>query len=389
MNDFPDPESRIVDRLAPAMFSLAVVFVLLLGALIVVRVDIPRVVELEALERAAASEAAGRGTDIAAGGATDGADRGDVGTGSGLVGAGPVGVLALGRLGEAVAEDAERSLWLARADRAGDVLLIALLALWPLFWLEYLVTLPHQRHRPFARAALPRLFACLVPPWRLATPSGARDDRVWLPTLGWQRPGRALERTLARRSGTPMLVVALFILPVLLLEVAFGALIDEHASLRLLLHVSTGLIWCAFALEFCILIGASERKLDYARRHWLDLAIILLPLISFLRSVRALRLARLARVQKLAKIGRVYRLRGLAMKAVRALMLLDAVGRLLRIPPERRLATLRRRREELAEDLAELDAEIATMERRVCQGAGDGWDDGGAGERAVLDGRSG
>jgi len=41
---------RTDDRLAPIMFGLAIVFLLLLAALIVTRVDIPRVVELSALE---------------------------------------------------------------------------------------------------------------------------------------------------------------------------------------------------------------------------------------------------------------------------------------------------------------------------------------------------
>lgn len=342
---------HIVDRLAPAMFALAVVFVLLLGALIVVRVDIPRVAEIAAIERAAASKQQAASTSVAAD--------------SIKVSAPALGPSIGPSIGAGVGLTSATDLTMTRAAQVGDILQLLLLALWPLFWLEYLATLRHEIRSPLSRAGRSRLFACVLPPWRLATPSGARDGCIWLPVLGWQKPGRALARTLERRSGTPMLVIALLILPVLLLEIGFGSLVNAHPELRLLLHVSTGLIWCAFAIEFCILIGASDNKIDYARRHWIDLAIILLPLISFLRSVRALRLAKLAKVQKLARIGRVYRMRGLLMKAVRALMLLDVVSRLLRISPEKRLAKLRQQREELAEDLAELDAAIVTFEREL------------------------
>lgn len=326
----------LADRLALPMFSLTVLFVLLLGTLIVVRIDIPRVAELARLEQQSMA------------GAT-------VPTLTGM----PVGQLHL------PIENAPAGV----PERLGDAALVALLAIWPLFWLEYLVLLRHRAGRPFVPDGLTRLLVCSIPPLRLAAPSAARDGRVWLPALGWRRPGRALVRELERHSSKPMLTIALLILPVLAIEIGFKGLVDEHAWLRLLLHVSTGLIWCAFVIEFCLLIGATDKKLAYVRRHWLDLAIILLPLISFLRSVRALRLARLAKVQKLAKMGRVYRMRGLLMKAVRALMLLEVVNRLLRVTPEKRLARLHERRDELEEDLAELDLDIRTLERELrCDG---------------------
>jgi hypothetical protein len=34
------------------------------------------------------------------------------------------------------------------------------------------------------------------------------------------------------------------------------------------------------------MISVAPRRLEYCKKHWLDLAIILLPLISFLRSLR-------------------------------------------------------------------------------------------------------
>ena len=165
-----------------------------------------------------------------------------------------------------------------------------------------------------------------------------------------------------------MLLIALFILPVLLFEFGLKDLVESNFAVRLTLHICTGLIWCAFAIEFLIMICATDRKLVYVKQNWLDLAIILLPLISFLRSlraVRAFRVAKLAKVQQLAKLSRVYRLRGLMTKALKALMLLEFLHRLLRITPEKKLAKLKAQRVEQLEELEELELEIQELERKI------------------------
>ena len=165
-----------------------------------------------------------------------------------------------------------------------------------------------------------------------------------------------------------MLLIALFILPILLVEFGLKDLVDSNFAVRLTLHICTGLIWCAFAIEFLIMICATDRKLAYVKKNWLDLAIILLPLISFLRSlraVRAFRLAKFAKVQQLAKLGRVYRLRGLMTKALKALMLFEFLHRLLRITPAKKLAKLKSQREDRLEELEELELEIRQLEQAI------------------------
>jgi hypothetical protein len=162
-----------------------------------------------------------------------------------------------------------------------------------------------------------------------------------------------------------MIVIALMILPILLIEFRFADQIAGRPWLRVLLHFSTGMIWFAFALEFIIMCSVADKKLQYCKEHWLDLAIILLPLISFLRSfrvVRATRLARLAKVQQLtkmtSKMARVYRLRGLAMKGFRALLLFEVLNRLLRITPEKRIRKLK-------EQLSQKELEMSVLKRRI------------------------
>jgi voltage-gated potassium channel len=52
-------------------------------------------------------------------------------------------------------------------------------------------------------------------------------------------------------------------------------------------------VWGAFALDFVIRLGLADRKVQYAIKHWYDVALIALPL---LRPLRLLRLVALFRV---------------------------------------------------------------------------------------------
>jgi len=329
MNTATHHQAR-AESLAPVMFVLSTLFVVLLGILIVLWVDIPRVAEISVLSELESNVA----------------------------------------LSEAIEEDVDALAMMVQqrslvklTDPFGKMVQLALLVLWPLFWIEYLVSLWHSdRRRMFTGGGFLRLLACVVPPVRLAAPSAATNGHVWLPWVGWQVPGKALANRLERAFGKPMLAIAMLILPVLLIEYGLHSLVEDKEWLRLVLHISTGFIWCAFTIEFLILFSVTDKRLAYIKAHWIDLAIILLPLISFLRSFRVLRLAKLAKVQKIAKMGRVFRVRGLLMKALRAMMLLGFVNRLLRITPEKQLAKLRMQYDEREEELRELKAEIDDIE---------------------------
>ncbi len=322
-------QQQRADTLAPWMFGLAAVFLILLASLIVLWVDIPRVRELA--ESVVVKDQ----------------------TANSVVDATRLTAM----------QDPQ---YMQTSARMGSMVGAMLLALWPLFWLEYLYSLRLQNNGSrFSANGLYRFIACFIPPCRLSTPSSAWGERIWLPILHWQTPGKALVRTLERLFSKPMLVIALLILPILLIEFGLKSLVEEHEWLRLLLHVCTGFIWCAFAFEFIVLISATDKKLVYVKKHWIDLAIILLPLISFLRTVRVLRLARLAKVQKLAKMGRVFRMRGLLMKTLRALMFLEVVNRLLRVTPEKKLVKLKAEYTDRLEDLEELKATIEQLESAV------------------------
>jgi len=245
----------------------------------------------------------------------------------------------------------------------------ALLALWSVFLLEFVVQLlVRDPKRPFWRTRYVGLIVCACPPLRLCARNHDMGGMIWLPWLGWQHMNDALRERLERYFSIPMILFALTILPVLLIEFGMKHLVAAHPWLRILLHISTAAIWFAFAVEFIVMVSVAEKKLRYCKQHWIDIAIIILPLISFLRSLRimrAVRLARLAKAQQLTKMSRLYRLRGLVARAVRALLLLQLINRILRIPPEKQLRKLREKLRDKEAEMASLRRVIASLEEKI------------------------
>jgi hypothetical protein len=268
----------------------------------------------------------------------------------------------------------------ATAHRLGRYCALMLALIWPLFVVEQFVRLtgtwiPNSRERISGYWWL----FCIVPPLRLCAQqhglvreqsSDIGPNRVWLPKLGWQDVNRNLQRRLERAFSMPMILIALLILPILGLHFLFKDQIIDYPYLRILLHFGTGLIWFAFAVEFIVMVSVAENKLAYCKKHWLDLAIILLPLVSFLRTLRVLRagkLVKLGKLQQVSRVIRVYRLRGVAMRALRALMVLEVIHRVFRTKPENRIKKLEQQCREKEHELAELHEEIARIKRSLGQ----------------------
>ena len=237
----------------------------------------------------------------------------------------------------------------------------AYLALWMVFVTECVLQL--SLARVAWRVGLGRaLLVCLLPPFRMGARRWSDATQIWLPTVGWQTADRALFQRLEKAFSRPMIFVALLIVPVLAGEFWLADRMRDYPGVKLALDFSVALIWLAFAVEFIIMVSVAERKLRYCKQHWLDLAIILLPLVAFLR---ALRLARAVRLARLTKIARVYRLRGVMTRTLRALVILEVVQRLVYRSPERRLNHLRELMTEKDAELAEMRAEIRALEQEI------------------------
>lgn len=273
-------------------------------------------------------------------------------------------LLAEGVVPTAVELSAEEQAFQARAQVWGVWVAWLLLALWPLFILEQLVYAvlasswqQFRRDHPYA------WIVCCVPPLRLCARDRTGAGAIWFPGIGWQQPTLSFYRLLERRTSVPMMGVALLILPILGLQLKFGDDIVNYPTLRIALFIGTGVIWFAFATEFIVLASVTDKKLKYCKKHWMDIVIIALPLVSFLRSLhlfKAAKFMKMGKLQQLSRLIRVYRLRGVVMRAFRALLVLDLLQRLLRVSPEKRLA-------KLEADYAEKTLELELLREEIEQ----------------------
>ncbi len=328
------------------MFGLSVMFLVCQAILIVMWVDVPALRE----KAAVISTAGAVSSDVVQ--SADGSARGEKES------------LQLESLQLAVRGPVSSSQMMLERATVGLMWVI-----WPLVIAEsiyHLIIRP--KRRAFAKTHAYSLLFCLCPSLRMCARSAEMNGRLWLPGWSWQRPDRRLRRRLEQHFSIPMIGIALMIVPVLIVEVLFQDQVAQHLGLRISLHIGTGVIWFAFAAEFILMISIAEKKFDYLRRHWVDLAIIVLPFFSFLRSlqaVRGTRLARLAKLPQLTRLARAYRLRGTVLRAFRALVLLDVSARLFQSTPEKRLHRLRQELTATQREARMIRLMIVRIEREI------------------------
>lgn len=314
---------KVANQLAPPMFFLSLLFLALVAVLITTQVYVPRLAELSALSTNATESH----------------------TVASLDSINQTTVAAQISPGIKQVNSSQITWWTS----------IFLLMLWPLFWIEHFYNARAACKVPQNKNYQKRMLAvCLCPPLRLGAPSPAKENKIWLPGLGWRESGRQLCKELQQKLSMPMLVIAMLILPVLLTEKLFSSAVADNGWLRIVLHTATGAVWIAFTAEFIVMVNASTKKIAYVKANWIDLAIILLPLISFLRSFSVL-----------ARLGRAYRMRGILIKTARALTLLEVADRLTGSNPAKKLDKLRDQYQEKTEELNELGKEIAFLEAEI------------------------
>jgi hypothetical protein len=273
---------------------------------------------------------------------------------------------------------------------------IGLAVLWPVFVLEALV-------HAFARS--PRwkqhLAYCLLPPLRLGARDACTGERIWLPRLGWTVVDPELGERMDRALNIPMILISLCVIPLLALdyyqpehhplvhqiqnsvakpaaEAAPAKAPSQTSSIasqipaafawarlpavRFATRIGEALIWTAFALEFTVMIAVVDRKFRYCKQHWIDILVIVLPLLAFLRS---LQLARLARLNQIGRFTRLYRLRGSIVRAQRGMVVASVVERKFLGSPRHQLAHLKDSLAERERDLESLRTRIRELEIEV------------------------
>jgi voltage-gated potassium channel len=259
---------------------------------------------------------------------------------------------------------------LDRDDLEAHLIWGGLGALWLVFLLEAVLRFwLRPRDRPAWRPLAVAVACALLPPLRMGCRSQVRPNHIWLPWLGWRPIDGHLRRTLERFFSVPMIVFALMVLPLFVLEYYWAEKVHTEPVLALGLDVGTSVIWLAFAVELILMVAVSDRPVRYCFRHWIDVAIVLLPAVEVLPLFRLLRLGRVLRLEELLRWGRLHRLQALAMRGWRAVLLLQIVQRLTGRSLAYQLRQLHELLQAKEEEVADLRQEIQELEKRVVQQA--------------------
>lgn len=248
------------------------------------------------------------------------------------------------------------TLHLINVDSPGitlDICNWCLFLLYPLFVIEAAVHLAIGSPRwKF------NLLYCLIPPLRICARDQMTGTAIWFPVLAWQQVTPEFREKIRKSFSAPMLVIALLVLPLFAAEHYWQKQIESNLLLSDFTAIATGFIWFAFTLEFLVMISIEEKRLDYCRKHWIDIAVICLPMIAFMR---AFRITGLLRLQQLTKSARIFRIKSLIMKLYRSLLVLEVINRFMQYKPEKRIARLESLLVEKEQEMEEIRKEITFL----------------------------
>lgn len=104
----------------------------------------------------------------------------------------------------------------------------------------------------------------------------------------------------------PMLLLVLIMLGTIVIPLIYTV---SEETLHLF-HLIDWIIWGAFATELCVKIYLSEKKAEYLRKNWIDLLVVLLPLLRIFRLAQTARLLNSTRFLRLLNVFRIFTLLG-------------------------------------------------------------------------------
>ena len=90
-----------------------------------------------------------------------------------------------------------------------------------------------------------------------------------------------LER-IERYTELPLMIAALVMIP-LSIGQFFWDISEKNAQIFFSIDA---LIWAIFVIDFSVKIGISSKRLEYLKKHWVDLVVIALPWFRALRIIR-------------------------------------------------------------------------------------------------------
>ena len=198
----------------------------------------------------------------------------------------------------------------------------------------------------------------LMPVMRLCPHDHADGERAWIPGLGWRIMSSHLEKYLSRIFSAPMIIIALLVLPVVGVEFFYAEQLASNSLSKRIVEMCSAFIWMAFVFEFVVMFSIVEKRIRYCKQNWIDIAVVLLPLVSF---IGAARLSRLVKLKQLSRTAKIYRMRGLAIRSWRAIVALDVIDTILRRDPEQKMDRLQLQIDEKEEEIEYLRKQLEKL----------------------------
>jgi len=81
----------------------------------------------------------------------------------------------------------------------------------------------------------------------------------------------------------PILASSLFMMPFWIAEIFFSA--RSHPFLYHRINLGNAVIWGLFLTEFILMISITKKRISFLFEHWLELFIIILPLLALTRFI--------------------------------------------------------------------------------------------------------
>lgn len=243
------------------------------------------------------------------------------------------------------------------------------LAIWGWFVVEFIVlVLASRGKRNFVRRFRRGLTVLIFPAFRVAQRSFYRPKEIWIPFIGWKKKNKKLFRQLTHAFSLPMICVVLLVLPAMAIELFKPTWIEDLPWVRNSLGIGQQFIWLAFAYEFVVMIAASPKRLAYCMKHWIDLIIVLLPILLFvLPFLNLLPLVRLARLGRLASLTQMLRMKRLGIKVFQLLALFASTKQIGKNYHKRRIEKLYNLIDDREDELVDLRGELAKLQQELAE----------------------
>lgn len=252
-----------------------------------------------------------------------------------------------------------------------------LFGLWWLFLGERLIYLIFCADRGL-KTLLFSLFILLFPPLHLAARRCGVPPAIWIYPQ-WHQIDSILFEELETWFLYVTLAVSLLMLPFWIIEIFYAEMLYENLLLHHLVNLGNALIWGVFVAEFIIEFSITPKRGDYLVKHWLELFIIILPMIMLSRFVKISYVTGLFGVEgiaelqifKLAKLRQMlslYRARAAFNRILRILTLIELFQRWQqRRDPQKYLSHLQEKLAYHQEQVLEIQHKIEETQRLIAE----------------------